>query len=67
MNEMLTVYIRASCSFEATARFSDSRTARPNPSSFSARTLAALHGPYCAVDSEERVSLRYNHNRGVRP
>jgi len=50
---------RASSSFAPTARSSASRTARPSPSSFSARTPAASPGPYCAGDSGGRVSLRY--------
>jgi hypothetical protein len=42
-----------------TPRSSVFRTASQNPSSSSARTLAASPGPSCAGDSEGRVSLRY--------
>ena len=41
------------------ARSSDSKMERPNPSSSSARTPVALHGPSFSEDNTRRVSLRY--------
>ncbi len=42
------------------ARSFDSRMARPNPSSCSARTPVALHGLSFSEDNTRRVSLRYD-------
>lgn len=53
------IMLRASSSFAPTARSSVSRTARPNRSSFSARTRAASPGPSYAGDRGGRASLRY--------
>ena len=50
---------RASSTSVVIARSSDSRMARPNPSSCNARTPVALHGPSFSEDNTRRVSLRY--------
>jgi hypothetical protein len=50
---------RASSTSVVIARSSDSRMARPSPSSFNARTPVALHGPSFSEDNTRRVSLRY--------
>lgn len=44
--------------FVATAKSSDSKTARPNPSSYSARTRGELHGRCYSGGNTRRVSLR---------
>ena len=50
---------RANFMSAATARSSDSRMERQNPSSSSARTLVVLHGPSFSENNTRRVSLRY--------
>jgi hypothetical protein len=50
---------RASFTSVVIARSSDSRMARPSPSSCNARTPVALHGPSFSEDNTRRVSLRY--------
>jgi hypothetical protein len=50
---------RASSTSVVTARSSDSKMARPNLSSSSARTLVALRGLSFSEDNTRRVSLRY--------
>ena len=56
----LTVIItRVNSTFAATAKSFAFKTANPSPSSYSAKTLAASHGPFSFADSTRRVSLRY--------
>lgn len=50
---------RASSTSVVIARSSDSRMARPNPSSCSARTPVALHGLSFSEDNTRRVFPRY--------
>ena len=50
---------RASSTSVVTAKSSDSRMERPNPSSSSARTPVALHGLSFSADNTRRVSPRY--------
>ena len=50
----LLVLFRASSTSVATAKFFASRTAKPSPSSCSARTLVALRGPCCSGGSIKR-------------
>ncbi len=50
---------RVSSTSGGTARYSDSKTARPNPSSSSAKTPDVLRGLHCSEGSTRRVSLRY--------
>ena len=49
---------RVSSMFVVTARSSGSKTGRPNPSSYSARTQGELHGRCFSEGNTKRVSLR---------
>ena len=53
---------RANSTFVVTARSSGSKMAKPSPSSFNARTLVALRGPYFSENNTRRVFPRYGMN-----